>query len=272
MEKDQYIHAYSEAEKERLLEQVSRWRDIQLHDLPYQAGDEILEIGCGVGALLGEIASDFPSVRLAGIDIDPGSIAAAKIYLQSKSDSEADLRSGQAQSLPWEKGSFDHVMISWVLEHNPDPSPILAEAYRVLRPGGSIRVIESDYQGMFIWPPHPAFDALQSAYQAFFALHGNAMVGRRLGSQLAKIGFEKVKSELAGVHWFQGQGKGDFADQIAYVGRFMEPSLADMAKELPIEEDILRNGFDHFSRLPEMDEASFSATIYRATAWKSGVI
>ena len=54
---DRYLHGYSPEEQARLVEQAEYWRErLILPDLPYLAGDRLLDVGCGAGAVLGVIA------------------------------------------------------------------------------------------------------------------------------------------------------------------------------------------------------------------------
>jgi cyclopropane fatty-acyl-phospholipid synthase-like methyltransferase len=66
-----YIHGYSDTEQERLIQQAEYWREkLILKDLDYQAGEKLLEIGCGAGAVLGILGQTFPGLKLAGIDLE----------------------------------------------------------------------------------------------------------------------------------------------------------------------------------------------------------
>jgi len=92
----------------------------------------VLDVGCGRGYLLRDLAANGWSC--AGIDI-PGSplpIDAAKLGF--------DCRTGDACSLPWPENSFDLVVINHVLEHVSDPWAACLEARRVLRERGLLYV------------------------------------------------------------------------------------------------------------------------------------
>ena len=141
-----YIHGYSDPEQQRLLAQSDYWKSlVTLVDYPLESGLKLLDVGCAVGANLVLFEKTTPGLFLAGIDREPLQIDAARRNLGFVPAPRLDLRVGNAESLPWETGTFDRVFIMWLLEHVQNPTPILSEAHRVLRPGGSLSVIETDY-------------------------------------------------------------------------------------------------------------------------------
>jgi len=93
----------------------------------------LLDIGCGGGVLTEEFAS--LGCQVTGIDISLRSIAAAQTHA-AKSALEIDYRVGSGTSLPFEENRFDVVSCCDVLEHIRDWKDVIAEAARVLVPGG----------------------------------------------------------------------------------------------------------------------------------------
>ena len=105
--------------------------------LPPLAGRRVLEVGCGAGQLMADLETlGAPRDRLAGIDLVPDRVAAARARLPG-----ADVREGDAASLPWEEGSFDVVLQSMMLSSVLDPDVRRAaarEMARVLAPDGVV--------------------------------------------------------------------------------------------------------------------------------------
>ena len=139
-DKQKYLHGYSSTEQQRLISQAAFWRnELILPDLPYEDGDSLLDVGCGAGAVLGELGIAHPRLALHGIDIAKEQIQMAQVHL-SKLGLHAELRVGNALHLPWENNTFNHVYMMWFLEHLKQPVLALKEALRILKPGGSLTI------------------------------------------------------------------------------------------------------------------------------------
>src|SRR5438067_1467221 len=158
-----YVHGYGTPEQERLVEQAEHWRHRLIRDGTQLApGTRLLEVGCGVGAVLAVLGQEFPGVRLSGVDIEPKQLAFAREHL-ARAGVEATLVEADALALPFEDGSFDHVWMMWFLEHVADPPAVLREARRILVPRGAVTAIEVDYATVRAEPSTPAIEALLRA-------------------------------------------------------------------------------------------------------------
>jgi ubiquinone/menaquinone biosynthesis C-methylase UbiE len=258
-----YLHGYSPAEQERLLQQAEYWRHTLIPlGLDYRPGERVLEIGCGAGAALGVLADRFPGVRFAGIDREARQIDFAREQLAARGVAAPDLRVGDAAALPWPEGTFDHVFLMWFIEHLQDPLPILRQAWRVLRPGGTIAATETDYTTFQVTPLSTDWDLLAAAQYAFFARHGNPIAGRQLGNLLLAAGFSAITSGPVGFHFFAGAGDG-LRHHVDYVAGFMDPAIPQLA-ELGYDLAALRRGIEHLRRVPAAAGGSLTQIVYRA--------
>jgi SAM-dependent methyltransferase len=113
--------------------------------LPLTEGRRVVELGCGPGRLLPHLAGLAPSARVVGADLTEAMLRQAPAaYSRVCAD---------AQVLPFADGSFDAVVMPFVLFHIPDLASALTEVRRTLGPGGSF--------GAVTWSthePHLAYD------------------------------------------------------------------------------------------------------------------
>ena len=186
-----YIHGYSHQEQERLLQQAEYWREkLILKDLDYQVGTSLLEIGCGAGAVLGILGQAFPGLKFAGIDLEEKQIEYATNHLKTLNFGNADLQVGDAISLPWRDNQFNHIYAIWFMEHLNNPQQVLAEAKRVLQPGGTITLTETDYRTILISPESSDYRYLIDALCELLILaQGNPYIGQSLGTLLSQTEF-----------------------------------------------------------------------------------
>jgi ubiquinone/menaquinone biosynthesis C-methylase UbiE len=96
---------------------------------------DVLEIGGGSGAMAAQLAARYPDIRLTVTDFDGAMVQAARERLAPFADRVAAQRA-DATALPFEAGSFDRVLSFIMLHHVIQWERAIAEAVRVLRPGG----------------------------------------------------------------------------------------------------------------------------------------
>lgn len=103
-----------------------------------RVGGDVLEVGIGSGRTLPYYPA---SIHLTGVDISPVSLATASERARSLG-LNASLREADASDLPFASGRFDTVVFCFALCTIPDDRRAVAEAARVLRPGGSLLLLE----------------------------------------------------------------------------------------------------------------------------------
>jgi len=189
-----YVHGYHLRENERLQDQAGTLVELLHNDTAYPRGSTVLEAGCGVGAQTVTLAQRSPDARFTSIDVSADSIAAAKRRADLAGITNVEFRQADIFALPFNAESFDHVFVCFVLEHLARPVEALAILNRLLRPGGTITVIEGDHGSTYF---HPDSSAAQAAIQCQVSLQrsagGNALIGRQVYPLLVKAGFDPVR-------------------------------------------------------------------------------
>ena len=107
----------------------ARMLDLLLERLP-RSGD-VLDLGCGAGFLSNHLAAR--GHRVTGVDTTPENLIVAKLHDETKG---VAYQNADACALPFPDASFDVVCAMDLLEHVEEPQRLIAEASRVLRPGG----------------------------------------------------------------------------------------------------------------------------------------
>lgn len=189
-----YVHGYDPRENTRLQDQAGTLADLLHGDTTYPAGSVVLEAGCGVGAQTVTLAGRSPGAQFVAVDISPDSIAEAKRRTEAAGLTNVRFRQADIFALPFDAESFDHVFVCFVLEHLPRPVEALRLLKRLLKPGGTITVIEGDHGSTYF---HPDSGAAQAAIRCLVELQrkagGNALVGRQLHPLLVEAGLDDVR-------------------------------------------------------------------------------
>ncbi|HRJ51606.1 MAG TPA: class I SAM-dependent methyltransferase [Candidatus Thiothrix moscowensis] len=132
-------------------------RDTLLQEMPVEAGDTILEIGCGTARNLSKMAYRFPSARLFGVDASSMMLDTARAKLQGTLyENKITLRQGLAGQISYRdfglEKPFDHIVFSYVLSMIPGWQKALEQTLPILKPGGCLHVVDfSDQTSMPGW-------------------------------------------------------------------------------------------------------------------------
>ncbi len=189
-----YVHGYAPRENARLADQADALVTLLHGDTSYPAGSRVLEAGCGVGAQTVTLARRSPDASITSIDISAQSVAEASRRAEAAGLTNVTFATADILDVPFAEASFDHVFVCFVLEHLPAPLDALRALARVLRPGGSLTVIEGDHGSASF---HPETAAARAAIACQIDLQrsagGNANIGRQLFPLVRAAGFDDVQ-------------------------------------------------------------------------------
>jgi ubiquinone/menaquinone biosynthesis C-methylase UbiE len=141
IDNDEVVEAYN---------RISRWpqfrllRKIVIAELKrHKPEGLIVDVGCGPGYLIANLARSFPDLSIIGVDMAKEMLLKARNNLTSSGlNREASFRLGNIQDMPFESGSIDFVISTLSLHHWSEPTQAIEEIYRVLKPGGQFLVFD----------------------------------------------------------------------------------------------------------------------------------
>ncbi|HEX6269378.1 MAG TPA: methyltransferase domain-containing protein [Anaerolineales bacterium] len=128
---------------QRWIVRDTRFKGRLIEQAGIQAGQRVLDLGCGTGTLAIMVKRSQPDAEVIGLDADPQMlrVAAAKAAREAPA---IKFDEGMAFSLPYLDGSFDRVLSSLMIHHlkTPDKEGAAREVYRILKSGGQLHVID----------------------------------------------------------------------------------------------------------------------------------
>ena len=171
---------------------VRRRRTSVLDALAAQPGDRVLDLGCGPGFYVADIAERIgPDGAVTGID--PSDAMLAMTARRTEDAANVTLAEGGADAIPAEDAAFDRAVSVQVLEYVADVPGALAELRRVLRPGGRLVLWDVDWTTLSLH----AVDAERTARMltAWDRHLAHPALPRTLAASLLEAGFEDVQRE-----------------------------------------------------------------------------
>lgn len=120
-----------------------------------------LDVGCGPGALTGELVARLGTDAVAGCDPSPSFVAACRERYPG-----VDVRPGSAEQVPFADDTFDVVLSQLVLHFVSDPPAAAAEMRRVLRPGGTLAAC--------VWDFHEGMEMITAFWDAAVSIDPSA--------------------------------------------------------------------------------------------------
>jgi SAM-dependent methyltransferase len=201
--------------------------------LGLQAGERVLDMGCGAGRHAFEMYKRGADVIALDQDADELStvsewFAAMREEGGLPEGAEADVKQGDALDLPFADGEFDRIVASEVLEHIPDDDRAISELVRVLRPGGTIAVTVPR------WLPEKVCWALSDEYHEVEGGHVRIYRGDELVAKLEDAGLSFLgRDHVHGLHspyWWLKCAVGVTNDKNPLVKAFHQVLVWDIVK------------------------------------------
>jgi demethylmenaquinone methyltransferase / 2-methoxy-6-polyprenyl-1,4-benzoquinol methylase len=180
------------------LGQDPRWRRFLVSRLEVRPDARVLDVATGTGAVALELVRQH-GCSVVGIDRSPEMLAVARRRVADRGlGASIELHEGRAEKLPFADGSFDGLTVTYLLRYVDDPAATIGELARVLRPGGTMAMLD--------------FGVPQSR------------VARALWELYVRIVLPSAGRVLS-PGWHE-------------VGRFLGPSIRDLEARLPLERQL----------------------------------
>lgn len=160
--------------------QDPRWRRFLVSRLPADRG-HVLDVATGTGLVASALLER--GYRVTGLDQSPGMLARAR----ERFDGRVDLIEASAEELPFPDASFDHLTFTYLLRYVDDPGATLRELARVVRPGGTIAMLEFGLPRGIWRPPWDIWVAIGLPVAGRLLSPGWHEVGRFLGPSIREF-------------------------------------------------------------------------------------
>lgn len=196
-----YKDHWIEIEPERLdaYEQMFEWRPQNaplLEPAELAPGQVVVDYGCGPGGLAVELARRVaPTGRVHGVDLNAAFLERAAA--RAKRDGVENLitwHKTDGDKLPLGSALADRLVCKNVMEYVPDVAATLAEFRRVVKPGGLVHVIDSDW-GLFAVEPLGA-ERMAELFAAASPAYKTPHIGRKLYGAMRAAGLHDVKVRI----------------------------------------------------------------------------
>lgn len=195
--------AQNDAELLRLKTQAAAAQALErgiLTQAGLRPGMRVLDLACGPGIVSCLLATMVGPGQVLGLDLSAELLDEARAAASRQGLANLSFQQGSVYALELEDASFDFIYARFLFQHLEQPHRALAEALRVLKPGGILTIADVDDGWLCLYPEPAAFRPfITRAAELQTQAGGDRLVGRKLGSYLAETGFADVRVRVSTV-------------------------------------------------------------------------
>jgi ubiquinone/menaquinone biosynthesis C-methylase UbiE len=247
---------------------VRRLRSWERDRLAIGPGDGLLDVGCGLGEVAASLAVDAqPGGTVVGVDASEAMLAVARARARANAaDIPITFRVGDASAIDETDATFDACRSERMLQWVPDIEVAIAEMVRVLRPGGRLCLIDTDWRTLLA--DIPDTESLHAVSAAMYAHRGpSAGAGTRLFNTCRDAGLVGLEYAAATHVWDAWDPDAD--DQLP--GLFpLRPVIGQLAEHGLIDHDLARRFVDGLEVEARRDRLFMSLTMFAVFGRTSG--
>jgi ubiquinone/menaquinone biosynthesis C-methylase UbiE len=215
--------------------------------LAFAAGTTVVDVGCGTGTAVRELAT--AGANAIGVDLSADLLQVAR-----ERAPELDFREADLLALPFEDGSIDGYRAERVYQHVAEPARALREAARVLASGGRIVLVDPDWEAFLVdGTDRRVTRAIANAFSDSVV---NGWIGRQCFRLLREAGFADVRIEP----------ETTISDEWEYLGPLLEQLMANAVGSGAISEQEGRRWLEDLAQRAARGTLFSSITTYIATA------
>lgn len=161
--------------------------------------EKILDLGCGTGFDVIQMAKTKRGKGMVyGLDVSDEFIEIANKSKQQEEVENATFLVGTAEKLPFEDNFLDAVRVERVFQHLNNPSVVWSEIRRVLKPEGTVVIVETDWKGLSFYNPEFEVEKKLNDFLVHQRLN-NGMASRNLVTELSENGFKNVLFDITSI-------------------------------------------------------------------------
>jgi len=227
-----------------------RRADKLLAPLELAAGHTALDLGCGPGYVAAQIARIVgPGGRVHALDVNAEFVARARaVAVDAGVEKRVAVHHLTAERFPVPDSLCDRALAKNVLEYVPDVDATLRELHRVLKPGGMLTALDSDWAFVLIEPLTP--DEVRELFAAAAAAFREPCVGRKLRAAFRRAGFRDVRVDVIASPDEKGFLRPVVENMLGYARKFGTLSEARCAELRARVEAAIASG-DYLAVLPQ---------------------
>lgn len=171
-------------------------------------GMKCLDLGCGGGHVAILMAGTVgPEGRVIGSDTDDEILALAQKDAEAAKLTNVEFQQMDACACSWQE-EFDLIYSRFLLSHLSHPKDCLAAIIKACRPGGTIVIEDTDFDGSFCYPPCAAYERYKELYQKVVQRNGgDPNIGPKLPAIARKAGIERIELNVIQATHIRGEAK-----------------------------------------------------------------